>query len=114
MTQNRCFGVGSPGGIHPSPSLILLIIVVVLLLVSAFPAWPHSANQEHFPSGGLGLLLIVLVVLGQIRRIATALLGKGVATASVQSCSVPAPHPRPGEIGVGEHKCDEATWRPGA
>jgi len=41
----------------------ILIIVVVLLLVGAMPRWPHSRNWGYVPSGGLGIVLLVLVVL---------------------------------------------------
>jgi hypothetical protein len=41
----------------------ILIGVLVLLLVGALPTWPHSANWGYFPSGGLGLVLLVLLVL---------------------------------------------------
>jgi hypothetical protein len=41
----------------------ILIIVLVLLLIGVLPTWPHSANWGYFPSGGLGLVLLVLVVL---------------------------------------------------
>ena len=41
----------------------ILVIVLVLLLIGAFPTWGHSANWGYFPSGGLGILLIVVVVL---------------------------------------------------
>ena len=41
----------------------ILIIVLVLLLIGALPTWGHSANWGYFPSGGLGLVLLVLVVL---------------------------------------------------
>jgi hypothetical protein len=41
----------------------LLIVVVVLMLLGAFPAWNHSRQWGYGPSGGLGLILIVLVVL---------------------------------------------------
>ena len=50
------------------PSFILLIIVVVLL-AGVFPAWPYSAHWGYFPSGGLGLVVIVLVVLMVMGRI---------------------------------------------
>jgi len=42
--------------------LILLIIVVVLLL-GALPTWPYSAGWGYYPSGGLGGILIILLVL---------------------------------------------------
>lgn len=41
----------------------ILIVVLVLLLIGVLPTWPHSANWGYFPSGGLGLVLLVLVVL---------------------------------------------------
>jgi hypothetical protein len=47
----------------------LLIILLVLLLVGALPNWQHSANWGYFPSGGLGLVLIILVVLMVAGRI---------------------------------------------
>lgn len=47
----------------------LLLIVIILLLIGAFPTWPHSANWGYFPSGGLGLVLIVVVVLMLVGRI---------------------------------------------
>ena len=47
----------------------ILIIVLVLLLLGAFPAWPHSKSWGYYPSGGVGLLLtivIILVLLGHL------------------------------------------------
>ncbi len=41
----------------------ILIVILILMLVGALPAWPHSAHWGYFPSGGLGILLIVFVVL---------------------------------------------------
>ena len=41
----------------------ILIIILVLLLVGAFPAWPHAANWGYGPSGILGLVLVVLLIL---------------------------------------------------
>ena len=42
---------------------IIIIIVLFLLLVGAFPTWPHSMSWGYYPSGGLGTLLIIVVVL---------------------------------------------------
>ena len=42
---------------------LLVIIVLVLLVIGAFPAWPHSMHWGYFPSGGLGLVLIVVLAL---------------------------------------------------
>ena len=41
----------------------ILLIVLVLLLLGALPAWPYSNGWGYYPSGGLGLVLIVLLVL---------------------------------------------------
>ncbi|MGD0403803.1 MAG: DUF3309 family protein [Candidatus Acidiferrales bacterium] len=41
----------------------ILIVIVVLLLLGALPTWPYSAGWGYYPSGGLGLILIILVVL---------------------------------------------------
>lgn len=41
----------------------ILLIVLILLLIGAFPSWPHSRSWGYGPSGGLGLVVIVLVVL---------------------------------------------------
>ena len=41
----------------------LLLIILVLFLIGALPNWPHSANWGYFPSGGVGVLLVVVIVL---------------------------------------------------
>lgn len=41
----------------------LLIIVLVLLLIGVLPTWPHSRSWGYYPSGGLGLILVILLVL---------------------------------------------------
>lgn len=41
----------------------ILIVVLILLLIGAFPVWPYSSGWGYYPSGGLGLLLVVLLVL---------------------------------------------------
>jgi hypothetical protein len=47
----------------------ILLIVVVLLLIGAIPSWPHSRSWGYGPSGGLGLVLIVLLVLFLLGKI---------------------------------------------
>ena len=42
---------------------LALIIIVVLLLLGALPLWPYSTGWGYYPSGGLGLVLIILIVL---------------------------------------------------
>jgi hypothetical protein len=41
----------------------ILLVLLVLMLFGAIPAWPHSRNWGYGPSGGLGLVLIIFVVL---------------------------------------------------
>jgi polyferredoxin len=47
---------------------IILIIILFFLLLGALPAWPYSGTWGYYPSGGLGLLLIVLLVLYVVDR----------------------------------------------
>lgn len=48
---------------------ILLFVILVLLLIGALPAWPYSQGWGYYPSGGLGLLLVILIVLLLVGRI---------------------------------------------
>ena len=41
----------------------ILLIILVLLLLGALPAWPYSTGWGYYPSGGLGIVLIVVLVL---------------------------------------------------
>lgn len=41
----------------------ILLIVVALMLIGAIPGWPHSRKWGYGPSGGIGLILIILLVL---------------------------------------------------
>lgn len=41
----------------------ILIVLLVLLLIGALPAWPYSTGWGYYPSGGLGLIVIILLVL---------------------------------------------------
>lgn len=50
-------------------SSTLLLIILILLLVGVFPAWPHSRGWGYGPSGILGLILVVLLVLALIGRV---------------------------------------------
>lgn len=42
---------------------LLFLLIVLLLLIAVVPAWPYSRSWGYYPSGGLGLILLVLVVL---------------------------------------------------
>jgi len=41
----------------------ILIVIVVLMLLGVIPRWPHSRNWGYGPSGGVGLVLLILVIL---------------------------------------------------
>jgi hypothetical protein len=41
---------------------LIILILLILLLVGALPTWPYSAGWGYYPSGGFGLLVIILVV----------------------------------------------------
>ncbi len=41
----------------------ILLVLLVLFVVGALPTWRHSSNWGYFPSGGLGLVLLILLVL---------------------------------------------------
>lgn len=41
----------------------ILVVLAVLVLLGAIPAWPHSRKWGYGPSGGLGLILLILVIL---------------------------------------------------
>lgn len=43
--------------------MTILLIILVLLLIGAFPSWPHSRSWGYYPSGGLGLIVVVLIIL---------------------------------------------------
>ncbi len=47
----------------------ILLIVLILFLLGALPTWPHSRNWGYYPSSGLGLVLVILVVLMLTNRI---------------------------------------------
>jgi hypothetical protein len=47
----------------------VLLVLFVLLLLGALPTWPHSRNWGYGPTGGLGLVLAILVVLVVLGRI---------------------------------------------
>jgi hypothetical protein len=48
--------------------LTILLIILLLAMLCAFPAWPYSAGWGYYPSGTLGLLLLVLIVVLLVRR----------------------------------------------
>lgn len=47
----------------------ILLIVLILALIGALPAWPYSGGWGYYPSGGVGLIVIILIVLLVMGRI---------------------------------------------
>jgi hypothetical protein len=47
----------------------VLIVLLVLFLVGALPTWPYSSGWGYFPSGGLGLVLLIVLILALTGRI---------------------------------------------
>ena len=47
----------------------ILIVILILLLLGALPTWPYSGAWGYYPSGGLGLVLLIVVVLLLVGRI---------------------------------------------
>jgi hypothetical protein len=41
----------------------ILLVILILLLLGALPTWPYSSGWGYYPSGGLGLLLLILIIL---------------------------------------------------
>ena len=48
---------------------MLLVLVLLLLLVGAVPAWPYSRSWGYYPSGGIGLVLLIVLVLVLMGRL---------------------------------------------
>ena len=48
---------------------IVLLVILALLLLGALPTWPHSRNWGYYPSGGLGTVLVIVLVLVLVGRI---------------------------------------------
>jgi len=47
----------------------ILIVFLILFLIGALPTWPHSVNWGYYPSSGLGVILVILIVLLLLGRI---------------------------------------------
>jgi hypothetical protein len=47
----------------------ILLIIIILLLIGALPAWPYSSGWGYYPTGGLGLVFVILLVLVLLGRI---------------------------------------------
>ena len=47
----------------------ILLIILILLLIGVLPAWPYSSGWGYWPSGGLGLILVILIILALTGRL---------------------------------------------
>ncbi|MGA7840317.1 MAG: DUF3309 family protein [Candidatus Acidiferrales bacterium] len=47
----------------------ILLIILVILILGALPTWPYSAGWGYYPSGGLGLLLLILLILAVMGKL---------------------------------------------
>ena len=47
----------------------VLLVILILILLGALPLWPYSSGWGYYPSGGVGLLLIILIVLAAAGRL---------------------------------------------
>jgi hypothetical protein len=62
-TTNRC-------GARVARSMrTILLLILILLLLGALPAWPYSTGWGYYPSGGLGLILVILIILAVTGRL---------------------------------------------
>jgi len=48
---------------------LILFIILILLLIGSLPSWPYSTGWGYYPSGGLGLILLILIILALLGRI---------------------------------------------
>jgi hypothetical protein len=47
----------------------VLLIILIILLLGALPTWPYSSGWGYYPSGGLGLILLILLILALMGRL---------------------------------------------
>lgn len=45
------------------PMLLILLVIVLLLSIGSVPAWPYSRGWGYYPSGGLGIIVVILLIL---------------------------------------------------
>ncbi len=49
--------------------ITILLVILVLMLIGVFPAWPYSRGWGYYPSGGLGVVVLILIILLLMGRI---------------------------------------------
>jgi Protein of unknown function (DUF3309) len=47
----------------------ILIIILILLLIGGLPTWPYSSGWGYYPSGGIGLILLIIIILALLGRL---------------------------------------------
>ncbi len=47
----------------------ILLLIIIILLIGALPTWPYSSGWGYYPSGGLGLILLIVLILWLLGRI---------------------------------------------
>ncbi|HEY3196368.1 MAG TPA: DUF3309 family protein [Nitrospirales bacterium] len=47
----------------------VLLVILILLIVGALPTWPYSTSWGYYPSGGLGLILLIVIILALTGRL---------------------------------------------
>jgi hypothetical protein len=47
----------------------IVLVILILLLIGALPTWPYSGGWGYYPSGGLGLVLVIVLVLALMGRL---------------------------------------------
>ena len=47
----------------------IIFVILIILLIGALPTWPYSGGWGYYPSGGLGLVLVILLILVLMGRI---------------------------------------------
>jgi hypothetical protein len=45
---------------------LILLIILVIVVIGALPSWPYSAGWGYYPSGGLGTILVILIILALV------------------------------------------------
>jgi hypothetical protein len=57
------------GGRNVMSTTTILIVILVLILIGALPTWPYSSGWGYYPSGGLGLILLIIIILALTGRL---------------------------------------------
>jgi hypothetical protein len=70
-TGSRCDAGNGTTSHRPwsDPVSTLLAIILIILLIGALPSWPYSASWGYYPSGGLGTVLVIVLILILLGRI---------------------------------------------